>query len=137
MSRHVVATVSEIPPGSHKLVTVKGRPIAIFNLAGEFFGLFNRCPHQGGSLCDGVVTGLLESSEPGVFSYSRKGEIVRCPWHGWEFDIRTGQSFCEPERISTRSYKVDTASGTSLVEGPYVAERVPVEVEENYIIVEA
>jgi 3-phenylpropionate/trans-cinnamate dioxygenase ferredoxin subunit len=137
VSRHVVATVGEIPPGSHKLVTVKGRPIAIFNLSGEFFGLFNRCPHQGGSLCDGVVTGLLQSSEPGVFSYSRKGEIIRCPWHGWEFDIRTGQSFCAPERISTRSYKVDTASGTAVVEGPYVAERVPVEVEQDYVIVEA
>ena len=62
MSRHVVAPTSDIPPGSRKLFTVKGRPIAIFNLEGDFFGMLNRCPHQGGSLCDGVVTGLLLSS---------------------------------------------------------------------------
>ena len=137
MSRHVVATVADIPPGTRKLVTVKGRPIAVFNLGGDFFGLFNRCPHQGGSLCDGVVTGLLESSEPGVFSYTRKGEIIRCPWHGWEFDIRTGKSYCDPSRISTRSYQVQTEAGASLVEGPYVAETVPVRVEENYVVIEA
>ncbi len=136
MSRHVVANVDEIPPGTRKLVTVKGRPIAIFNLAGEFYGLFNKCPHQGGSLCDGVVTGLLQSSQPGSFSYSRQGEIIRCPWHGWEFDIRTGQSYCDPGRIMTKSYNVDVLPGTQVVEGPFVAETVPVRVEDDYVIVD-
>ena len=92
MSKHVVATVAEIPPGGRKLVTVRGRSIAVFNLDGEFFGLFNRCPHQGGPMCEGILTGLIESDEPGHYRYSRKGEILRCPWHGWEFDVRTGQS---------------------------------------------
>ncbi len=137
MTRHVVATVAEIPPGTRKLVEVKGRPIAIFNLEGEFFGLFNRCPHQGGSLCDGLVTGLLEAPQPGEFVYSRKGEIIRCPWHGWEFDIRTGQSYCDPSRIRTRSYNVAVEHGKTVVEGPYVAETVPVKVEEDYVVVEA
>jgi nitrite reductase/ring-hydroxylating ferredoxin subunit len=68
MSRHVVAATSDIPPGTRKLVTIKGRPIAIFNLGGDFFGMFNRCPHQGGSLCEGAVTGLVESSAPGRYS---------------------------------------------------------------------
>ena len=136
MSRHVVAAASEIPPGNRKLVTVKGRPIVIFNLDGAFYGLFNRCPHQGGSLCDGVITGLLESSEPGTYTYSRKGEILRCPWHGWEFDIRTGQSYCDPERIRARAYPVETAPGRRIVEGPYVAETIPVSVEEEYVVVD-
>src|SRR5579872_7618086 len=81
MSKHVVATVAEIPPGQRKLVTVRGRSIAVFNLDGEFFGLFNRCPHQGGPMCEGILTGLIESDEPGHYQYSRKGEILRCPWH--------------------------------------------------------
>ena len=136
MSRHVLAPTSDIPPGSRKLFTVKGRPIAIFNLEGDFFGMLNRCPHQGGSLCEGVVTGLVLSSNPGEYTYARKGEIIRCPWHGWEFDIRTGQSYCDPERIRTKAYPVDTASGATVIEGPYVAETVPVQVEENYIIVD-
>ena len=65
MSRHVVAPTSEIAPGDRKLFTVKGRPIAIFNLDGQFYGMLNRCPHQGGSLCDGIITGLVQSSTPG------------------------------------------------------------------------
>jgi nitrite reductase/ring-hydroxylating ferredoxin subunit len=136
MSRHVVAPVGDIPPGNRKLFHIKGRPIAVFNLSGEFFGLLNRCPHQGGSLCDGVVTGLLESHDPGTYNYSRQGEILRCPWHGWEFDIRTGQSYCDPERIRTKAYTVETKPGQTVIEGPYVAETVPVRVEENYIVVD-
>ncbi len=131
-----MAPASDVPPGSRKLFTVKGRPIAIFNLEGTFYGLLNRCPHQGGSLCDGIVTGLLQSSAPGQYSYTRKGEIIRCPWHGWEFDIRTGQSYCDPARIRTRTYTVETTSGAAVVEGPYVAETVPVRVEEDYIVVD-
>src|ERR1700733_3553850 len=136
MSKHVVATVAEIPPGSRKLVTVRGRSIAVFNLDGEFFGLFNRCPHQGGPMCEGILTGLIESDEPGQYRYSRKGEIIRCPWHGWEFDVRTGQSYCEPERIQVRSYPVEVAEGQRVVQGPYVAETVPVSVEQHYVVVD-
>jgi 3-phenylpropionate/trans-cinnamate dioxygenase ferredoxin subunit len=136
MSRHVVALVADIPPGGRKLVTVKGRPIVIFNLGGEYFGLLNRCPHQGGSLCEGRLTGLLESAQPGKYRYSRQGEILRCPWHGWEFDIRTGQSYCDPDRIRARTYPVQVEPGTQVVEGPYVAETVPVSVEEDYVIVD-
>ncbi len=136
MSRHVVARTSEIPPGGRKRFTIKGRPIAVFNLDNQFFGMLDRCPHQGGSLCEGITTGLLLSSQPGQYSYIRKGEFIRCPWHGWEFDIRTGQSYCDPERVRSKAYAVGTESGASVVAGPYVAETVPVEVEEDYIVVD-
>ena len=123
------------PAGQRKLVTVRGRPIAVFNLDGEFFGLFNRCPHQGGPMCEGILTGLIESDEPGHYRYSRKGEILRCPWHGWEFDVRTGQSYCEPDD-QVRSYPVEVAQGQRVVQGPYVAETVPVTVEQQYVVVD-
>jgi nitrite reductase/ring-hydroxylating ferredoxin subunit len=136
VGRHVVAPARDIPPGSRKLFTIEGRPIAIFNLGGAYYGLLNRCPHQGGSLCDGIVTGLLQSPTPGTYVYTRKGEIVRCPWHGWEFDIRTGQSYCDPARIRARTYPVESTPGATVMAGPYVAETVPVRVEENYIVVD-
>ena len=136
MTRHVVAATSEIPPGGRKLFTVKGRPITIFNLDNQFYGLLDRCPHQGGSLCAGIVTGLLQSKQPGQYTYTRKGEFVRCPWHGWEFDIRTGQSYCDPEKIRSKSYTVSTATGADVVAGPYKAETVPVRVEEDYVVVD-
>lgn len=136
MAKHIVAKASEIPPGSRKLVHPAGRPIAIFNLSGEFYGLHDKCPHEGGSLCRGAVTSLICSDGPGQYAAAHPGEVVRCPWHGWEFDIRTGKSWCEPERIRVKSYEVAVETGRRLVEGPYVAETVPVSVENDYVVVE-
>jgi nitrite reductase/ring-hydroxylating ferredoxin subunit len=137
MSKHVVAPVDEIPPGGRKLVNAGGRAVVVFNLGGEFFALSNRCPHKGGSLCHGRLTGLVQSSQPGEYDYSRLGEIIRCPWHSWEFDIRTGKSWCDPQRLRVRNYAVSVEAGTTLVEGPYVAETFPVSVENAYVVVEA
>jgi nitrite reductase/ring-hydroxylating ferredoxin subunit len=137
MSKHVVAAVGDIPPGTRRLAQVNGRAIVVFNVGGEFFALNNRCPHRGGSLYHGIQTGLVESREPGCYSYSRKGEMVKCPWHGWEFDVRTGQSWCDPSRVRARRYAVSVEAGTQLVAGPYVAETVPVTVEGDYVVIEA
>jgi 3-phenylpropionate/trans-cinnamate dioxygenase ferredoxin subunit len=118
-------------------VEAGARAIVVFNLGGEFFALNNRCPHRGGSLHLGIQTGLVESKEPGEYCYSRRGEMVKCPWHGWEFDIRTGKSWCDPARMRIRQYAVSVKPGTELVEGPYLAESFPVRVEDDYVVVEA
>jgi 3-phenylpropionate/trans-cinnamate dioxygenase ferredoxin subunit len=78
----------------------------------------------------------VESDGPGSYCYSRPGEIIRCPWHGWEFDVRTGQSWCDPDRVRARRYAVSVEPGARLAEGPYVAETVPVTVEGDYVVVE-
>jgi 3-phenylpropionate/trans-cinnamate dioxygenase ferredoxin subunit len=146
MARTVVATVEEIPPGGRKIVEVAGRLIGVFNVDGEFFALRNRCPHQGGPLCSGKVAGLVQSTVPGDYSYSRPGEMLRCPWHGWEYDIRTGQSWWDPGRTRVRSYDVTIEAGgqidqdsnppaPGLEKGPYVAETYPVSVERQYVVV--
>ncbi len=126
MVRHVIAPVEELPPGTRKFLTIDERPIAVFNIKGEFFGLLNRCPHQGAALCD----------DPGEIEYTRLGEIIRCPWHGWEFDIRTGQSYCDPKRFRARAYPVNVEPGASVVKGPYVAETLAVSVESDYVVVD-
>jgi nitrite reductase/ring-hydroxylating ferredoxin subunit len=137
MAKHVIAPLRDFPVGSRRLVDVKGRAIVVFNVNGEFFALANRCPHQGGSLVQGHLVGLIEASEPGCYRYSRRGEIIRCPWHGWEFDLRTGKSWCEPDRVRARQFAVSIAAGAKLVEGPYVAETFPVRVEDDYVVIEA
>ena len=134
--KHVVAALGEIPPGGRKLVSADGRAIVVFNLDGEFFALSNRCPHRGGSLCEGNLTGLVLSEEPGHYNYTRRGEIIRCPWHAWEFDIRTGQSWCDPTSTRARQFQVTVEPGEKLVKGPYVAETFAVSVEEEYVVVE-
>jgi nitrite reductase/ring-hydroxylating ferredoxin subunit len=137
VAKHVIAPLRDFPNGSRKLVDVRGRAIAVFNVNGEFFALANRCPHQGGSLIQGQQVGLIEASEPGCYRYSRRGEIIRCPWHGWEFDLRTGKSWCEPDRVRARQFAVSIAAGAKLVEGPYVAETFPVRIEDDYVVLEA
>jgi 3-phenylpropionate/trans-cinnamate dioxygenase ferredoxin subunit len=137
MARYIVATTAEIPPGDRKLVEVAGRSIGVFNVGGEFFALRNRCPHQGGPLCEGKLSGLVESNAPGDYEYSRPGEILRCPWHGWEFDVRTGQSWFDPQQVRVRSYSVSVEpNGPGLARGPYVAETYPVAVEAEYLVIE-
>ncbi|HEX2524874.1 MAG TPA: Rieske 2Fe-2S domain-containing protein [Geminicoccus sp.] len=136
MAKHVVATTGEIPVGGSKLVEIRGRPIAVFNVKGEYFALYDKCPHEGGSLCRGKLTSLVDSSGPGNYRLSRQGEIVRCPWHGWEFDVRTGKSYCDPVRMRVRNYAVSVEPGTRIVEGPYQAETFPVSVEGEYVVVE-
>jgi 3-phenylpropionate/trans-cinnamate dioxygenase ferredoxin subunit len=136
MSRHVVARVGEVAPGSTKLVTVKGREIGLFNVKGEFFALANRCPHMGGPLCRGMIVALVQSDGPGSYRLTRRQEFLRCPWHGWEFDIRTGQSWCDPNDLKIRQFAVSVEPGATLVKGPYVAESFAVSVEEDYLVIE-
>jgi nitrite reductase/ring-hydroxylating ferredoxin subunit len=136
MARHIVATVDDIPPGQRQLVTVKGREIGIFNVDGEYLAIGNRCPHEGASLCQGRIVGLVESSEPGSYRFSRRGELLRCPWHGWEFDLRTGKSWCEPDRTKVRSFELKVEAGGALVEGALQAETFPVSIEKQYVVIE-
>jgi nitrite reductase/ring-hydroxylating ferredoxin subunit len=136
MTRHVVATIDDIPPGRRMLVKVDGREIGIFNVAGEYFAVGNRCPHEGASLCKGRVVSLVESSDPGSYQLSRRGELLRCPWHGWEFDLRTGKSWCEPDRTKVRSFDLRVESGGSLVEGELRAETFSVSIEKQYVVIE-
>ncbi|SDT53706.1 Rieske (2Fe-2S) protein [Bradyrhizobium canariense] len=135
MNRHVVGKAPDMPPGSHKIVEVAGRHIGVFNVNGEFFALLNRCPHGGAELCKGAVVGLVQPQGVGEYTIVRKGEFIRCPFHGWEFEIKTGQSYCAPNRLKIRSFDVTVQSGDQLVKGPYVAESYDVRVEDDYVVV--
>ena len=135
MTRHVVATVDEIAPGAAKLVTVKGREIAVFNVGGSYFAFFNRCPHSGASLCHGTIVHPAEVTEPGKYQLAPR-LMLRCPWHGWQFDLRSGESWCDPTTLKARSYPASVESGAQLTKGPYVAETFPVSVDQEYVLIE-
>ena len=145
MAKHRVAKVGEIPPGGRKIVEVAGRSIGVFNIGGEFFALRNQCPHAGGPLCEGVLSGLLRSDVPGEYDYVRRGEILRCPWHQWEFDVRTGQSWFDPVKTRVRRYETsiepsptgeEEMTTAGLEKGPYTAETYDVSLEEQYVVLE-
>jgi nitrite reductase/ring-hydroxylating ferredoxin subunit len=145
--KFVVGSVDEIPPGGRKIVRVAGRSIGIFNVDGELFALRNRCPHQGAALCEGKLWGVLKADTPGEFEYDSRREILTCPWHGWEFQLRTGQSWCDPRRLRVRRYDVSVQEGKALVsdpeaptpgmvKGPYTVETYDVSVEGTYLVVD-
>lgn len=136
MPRHVVATLGEIADGGRKIVAINGREIGVFRLGEEFFAIYNWCPHEGAELCKGSLVSRCRSDRPGEYALERRGEMLRCPWHGWEYDIRTGQSWCDPASVKIKTYEVNVEAGKELVKGPYVAETVPVIVENSYVVLE-
>lgn len=91
MKEYLIGHVDDIPEGKGRSYNAGGRTIAVFKSNGEFYALANRCCHKGASMCEGQITD--------------GGKIVRCPWHNWPFDLKTGVSTLDPnERL--RSYKV-------------------------------
>jgi nitrite reductase (NADH) small subunit len=108
--RHPVARVEDIPPGGRKILKVKGREVGVFNLGGTYYALKNVCVHQGARVCLGKVTGTTLPSKVYEFKYGREGQILRCPWHGWEYDITTGRSLFDP-KVGVVSYPVSVEDG--------------------------
>ena len=132
MARHVVARADAVPDGERLIVQVGGRSIGIFNVAGTYYAVRNRCPHEGAPLALGTLCGAVPAGRPGELSYDRSARILRCPWHGWEFDLTTGRSWLEPERVRVRRYAVERVAGASAPR----AETYPIEVECDYLVVD-
>ena len=99
--RFRVAAVDDIPAGSCKELTVKDRVVALFNVDGQFYALDGVCTHAGGPLGEGTLN----------------GKIVTCPWHGWQYDVTTGQH-CLNANIQHSTF-------TTLVEGNDVFIEIP------------
>jgi nitrite reductase (NADH) small subunit len=132
MGRHVVGAAADLPPGSSKILTLEGRSVGVFNVKGAYHALKNSCPHQGAPLCVGTVTGMTLPSEPAQYLYGREGEILRCPWHGWEFDLTNGKSIYDPHKCLVKTYEVAVEIDTD--ESPSV-ETYTVKIEGAKVVV--
>jgi nitrite reductase (NADH) small subunit len=121
----VVGTVADFPAGTHRIVTVDGREVGVFNIGGRLYGLANRCAHQGGPLCAAKrTTGTLVASPPDYRPrWDLEGEVVACPWHGMEYHVPTGRALADP-RIRIRRYDV-TVEGDDVVVSPASTRRPP------------
>jgi len=134
--RYVVAPVSDFPPRSRRIVRVGGREIGIFNVDGAFYAVRNRCPHQGAPLCLGHVRRRLVSETPGEFRLADGAPLIVCPWHAWQYDACTGQAYA-PGDPAVRSYRVAVEAGVEVERQPFVAETFAVDVEDDYVVLEA
>jgi 3-phenylpropionate/trans-cinnamate dioxygenase ferredoxin subunit len=109
--RCVLCRVDELPPGSRKIFAIGGaRGIGLFNIAGRYYAVRNVCPHKGAPLCRGRLRPHVISEAVGDIAFEREGEILKCPWHQWEFDIVTGWSLYAP-RLRVRTYPVTVEDG--------------------------
>ena len=136
MGRHVIGRTSELPPGARRIVEADGRSIGVFNVGGRFYALRNSCPHQAAPLCLGAIKGMTMPSKPGEYVWAREGEILRCPWHGWEFDITTGRSIFNPHKTRVKSYDVTIERHPEGGEGidAEAVETYEVTVEEGWVV---
>ena len=130
MPRYIVGKVSELPSGERKIVEVQGRSIGVFNVHGTYYALRNSCPHQGAPLCRGAITGMTMPGKTGEYVWAREGEILRCPWHGWEFDVTSGRSVCNPHRTRVKTYEVTVEEDESV-------ETYPVTLEDGLVVLHA
>lgn len=87
-----VAKKSDIPPGQGRMFEVGGKQVAVFNVAGKLHAIDNVCEHQGGPLAEGDIEGC----------------VVTCPWHGWTYDVTSGESPDDPDtKVARFEVRVD------------------------------
>jgi len=104
MAFEKAAQLSEIPPGSVKEVQLAGQAIALANVGGTLYAVNNTCLHRGGPLGEGQL----------------EGNVVTCPWHGWQYDVTSGKAVqnpsvrlsCFPTELRGDEIYVDLAEST-------------------------
>jgi nitrite reductase/ring-hydroxylating ferredoxin subunit len=101
VSRYRVARLDEIPIGEGREFVVAGRIVAVFNVDGAYHALDGICPHAGGPLAKGAMC----------------GNVVTCPWHGWQFDVSTGQH-CLNAQLRQPSFPVTITDSEIWVDLP-------------------
>jgi len=109
-----VCRSDELPPGERLIVDVDGESVGVFNVDGSFYALRNRCPHRGGALCLGPLTGETRATDDFEYVYEREGRILRCAWHGWEFEVETGRSLVNPS-VRAKTFPVTVEDGDVVV----------------------
>lgn len=92
MTRHRVFREDALAPGEKSSVEIEGRRILVVRAVdGSFHALADVCPHQGGRLSAGPLGGHVVADASGAPTLVRCGEVIRCPWHNFAFDVRTGR----------------------------------------------
>ncbi|MEU0899338.1 Rieske (2Fe-2S) protein [Streptomyces massasporeus] len=140
--QYVVGTVAEFEERRAKIVRLGNRTVGVFRINDEYYALRNYCPHQGAPLCAGKVLPDLSAQDGSQIDVDEGTWFVACPWHGWEYDIRTGQSYFGANHPPARGYHVSVTAQASPPEipgrapGPYVADSYEVRVQDRYVVVD-
>ena len=110
-TRHHVGAVDDFEDREFRIFSLDGRSIGVVRTDRGFFAVLNSCPHQGAAICRGRVAGTMEPSGPGEYRYSEETLVLTCPWHRWEFDLESGQSYGQTTRKRLLTFDVDVVDG--------------------------
>lgn len=118
MSRYRVAEVANVPEQGALLVEAAGLRIGLFRVRDAVVAWRDHCPHQAAPVCRGRVTGTLLPSDVRTYRPGRDGEVLQCPWHGWEFDLVDGRHLAPGSPVRLRGYPVEVVDGSVFVRLP-------------------
>jgi nitrite reductase/ring-hydroxylating ferredoxin subunit len=110
MAEQFVGKVSEFKEGDRRIVFVNDIEVGVFRQDGRFYAYSNTCLHQGGPACEGLIIAKVEervqadATSRGLYFSENELHFV-CPWHGYEYDLRTGE-FAGNRKMKLRSFKV-------------------------------
>ena len=100
MAKHVLCKMSAVPEGMCEAFKVDGRRVALYNVGGVFYATQDFCRHKGGSLGKGTL----------------EGSVVRCPLHGWKFDVISGHCLTHPHCRELQLFAASVEDGEVVVE---------------------
>ncbi len=113
-----IGKVEDFPVSSWTMVEVHGREVGVFNTGERFFGVRNKCPHEGAPLCVSKLGGTMLPSRPGRYDYGLDDQVLTCPWHGWQFDVETGEMVFGTGARRLTTYDVELRDGVLYIDGP-------------------
>ncbi len=103
----LVGDARELVEGKFKIIQEGALNIGVTRLRdGTVRAVRNWCPHKGAAICKGIIGGTWPPSSPGDLAYDREGEILICPWHGFEYDLKTGGELYRKVPTRLRFYEV-------------------------------
>lgn len=112
-----VCQIDDIPNHSGLAVQVAGRPIGIMRVDDTVYAVKNMCPHKRAPLSFGTVSGtMLPTACAGELNYGMEDLVLKCPWHGWEFSIETGECLFGVSDSKVKTYAVSVRDGEVYVE---------------------
>jgi nitrite reductase (NADH) small subunit len=116
--KHPVGAVEEFPAGTIRVVKVGTRSIGVINNGEKLYAVLNVCPHELGPVCDNArVSGTMMPSATGTVEYGLHNRILRCPWHGYEFDLEDGgRTVFSSFKARVRMFPITVEDGQVLVE---------------------
>lgn len=113
---HRVGHIDEVPDREALIVEVGGRSIGVFKVDDRLYAVRNVCPHKQAPLCRGTVGGTMLPSKPGELDFGLEDKVLKCPWHGWEFDLATGACLFGVSGRRVKTYPVEVREDQVYVE---------------------